>query len=229
MAEVATVDMFGGLVELGHCCSHGAGHTRADEQGDQFNDGEENSYAQQDVFDALNVLSQRLEKMRVEHRRTGPHSYRRSWFLPPGFPIDRRKRSARERDLKIHAARWSGQIAHPENGSKKPLAPLHCGALFARIDCDAALAVWRIDGKGSVRTRVRRAGRSLAARAIRLRRCAWGQQGNLPEIGCDPPHQLQIERLTGNHREIRRTHFKGTDNPQVQCAAVTDHVTKLYP
>ena len=61
MAEIAAIHVLGGIVELRHRGRHGAGHARADEEGDQFDDGEENSYPQQDVRHALNEFSEGSE------------------------------------------------------------------------------------------------------------------------------------------------------------------------
>src|SRR5882757_288122 len=49
MAEVPTIYMFGGVMELRHRLRYRSGHARTGEQSDQFDDQEEDSDAQQNV------------------------------------------------------------------------------------------------------------------------------------------------------------------------------------
>jgi hypothetical protein len=57
--------MLGGFMQLRHGGRYGARHARADDERDQFDDGEENRHEQQNVFHAANELSQRCEQMSV--------------------------------------------------------------------------------------------------------------------------------------------------------------------
>ncbi len=71
MAEVAAIHMQGGDMELRHCCRYRARHAGADNESDQFDEGEENTDPDQDVRYAADEFSQRREKMAVENRRPG--------------------------------------------------------------------------------------------------------------------------------------------------------------
>ena len=49
VAEVATIHVLGGVVKLGHSCRDRACHARADDEGDEFDDGEEDRHSDQGI------------------------------------------------------------------------------------------------------------------------------------------------------------------------------------
>ena len=80
MAEVSAIDVLGGVVELGDGAGHGAGEAGADDQRQQFDDGENNCGEQQHVLDAGGKVAQGGEQAGIKHRRPGLHPQQRAVF-----------------------------------------------------------------------------------------------------------------------------------------------------
>ena len=113
VAEVSAIDVFGGIVELGHGAGHGAGEASPDEQRQQFDDRENHRREQQQILHAGGKIAQGGEQTGVEHRGPGLDPEQRARFLLlAGRPIHHRKRRS-ESDFAIEAVAGRGQERRP--------------------------------------------------------------------------------------------------------------------
>ena len=144
VAEVAAIHMLRGVVQLRHGGGHGAGHARADDQRDQFDDGEENPDADQDVGHALHEFSQRGEQMAVQDRGPGANSHERASFR---FPLSQSvtESGVPRWNLAIEFVAGPGQRTHGESGLQYLLVGLDGRALLVFAEGDSVLIFLRAD------------------------------------------------------------------------------------
>ena len=103
MAEVAAVDVAGCVVKFRDRCRDRARHSCADDERDEFDDGEENSDTEQDVNNTAHEFAERREKVSIEDRRAGRYLQNRAHFGSSSLPVDHRERRT-ESDLAVETS-----------------------------------------------------------------------------------------------------------------------------
>src|SRR5580700_10742774 len=104
MFEVATIDVCGGVVELGDGAGHGASQAGTDDERYHFNDSKDNSHKQQTKFDGLRKVTEGCKQTLIDFRYSSLHPDGCRLKFVAGVPVDYRDGRA-EGDLRIYSRR----------------------------------------------------------------------------------------------------------------------------
>src|ERR1700691_3194663 len=105
MAEVAAIDVCGGVVELGYGAGHGARQAGADDERYHFNDSKRKGDEQQTKFDGLRKITQSGKQTLIDLRHSGLDADPSRTKSAAGVPIHY-LHSSSESDLRVYTCCW---------------------------------------------------------------------------------------------------------------------------